>query len=73
MTRSELLEIIRRNTKSVFEQNTIMTAVDAYSSASNNGKPLVSGSLPCPLCNGSGKYINSIDVAKYYEDDGNDH
>jgi len=46
MLRSELLEIIRHNTRSVFEQNTIMTAVDSYTEASNGAKPIVSGSLP---------------------------
>lgn len=62
-------------TEEDYTQATILNALkDAIdSSASNNGKPIVSGSLPCSLCNGTGRQIPYYDVAKYYEDDGNDH
>ena len=46
MTKAELFEVIEYNTVTLSHQRAIKTAVEAYSSASNDGKPLVSGSLP---------------------------
>ena len=73
MTQDELIKIIEMYRDGEIYMDSVLTAVEAYSSASNNGKPLVSGSLPCSLCNGTGRQIPYHDVAKYYEDDGNDH
>ena len=46
MTRAELNKIIDRHTVCPGDYEAILTAVEAYSSASNNAKPDVSGSLP---------------------------
>lgn len=46
MTRAELERNVHLCTRDFKEFNIIMTAVDAYSSASNDGKPLVIRSLP---------------------------
>lgn len=46
MTKAELFEVIEYNTVTLSHQRAIKTAVEAYSSASNSGKPIVSGSLP---------------------------
>jgi hypothetical protein len=46
MTKDELMRVVDCNTETFDNYNAIMTAVEAYSSASNNGKPIVSGSLP---------------------------
>lgn len=55
MTKLELEEIVDVNTVSLENYYAIMTAVEAYSSASNNGKPDVIGSA-CPVCNSPIKY-----------------
>ena len=47
MQKWELFKEVLKNTDTVDQYNAIITAVEAYLSASNNGKPLVSGSLPC--------------------------
>lgn len=60
MTRDELKEMIRCSLFNEQDTEDIMTAVDAYSSASNDAKPHVSGSLPPSLI-----YIDKlIPVAK---------
>lgn len=46
MKRDDLLKIISENTKDIFKFRRIRDAVDAYSSADNGAKPIVSGSLP---------------------------
>jgi hypothetical protein len=46
MTRAEFIKIVENHTYTPEDVDAIITAVDAYSSASNDGKPLVSGSLP---------------------------
>lgn len=46
MTRSELYDFIANATQDQYTTDMIITAVDAYSSASNGAKPNVSGSLP---------------------------
>lgn len=45
MTRDELKKLIYSHTAHSNDFEVIMDAVDAYSSASNDGKPFVSGSL----------------------------
>ncbi len=46
MTKDKLLDIIHGYKRNEISWDSVLTAVEAYSSASNNGKPLVSGSLP---------------------------
>lgn len=46
MEKWELQEIIDTNTVSLENYRAIMDAVEAYSSASNNGNAVVSGALP---------------------------
>lgn len=46
MTKDELFEVIDYNTTTLSHNRAIKTAVEAYSSASNDAKPHVSGSLP---------------------------
>lgn len=50
MTKAKLQEIIVQRTHTQSDYDAIWYAVEAYSSASNNGKPIVSGSLPCRFC-----------------------
>jgi len=46
MTRAEFIKIVENHTYTPEDVDAIITAVDAYSLASNDGKPIVSGSLP---------------------------
>ena len=46
MTKAEMIKIVENHTYTPEDVSAILTAVEAYSSASNNGKPIVSGSLP---------------------------
>jgi hypothetical protein len=46
MTKGELTTILELYKIGRWGLDGVLTAVEAYSSASNNGKPLVSGSLP---------------------------
>lgn len=46
MTRDKLIRQIGRYAGGEIDINELLTAVEAYSSASNNCKPLVSGALP---------------------------
>jgi len=46
MTLDEVLKVIQDNTQGPRHWPDIKAAVEAYSSASNNGKPVLSGSLP---------------------------
>jgi len=60
MTKSELINDIQHFKAGNISLEDVITAVEAYSSASNNGKPVVSGSLPPSLI-----YIDKlIPVAK---------
>ncbi len=55
MTQDELIKIIEMYRDGEIYMDTVLTAVDAYSSASNNGKPIVMRSFAaCPSC-GSNK------------------
>ena len=45
MTKDKLLDIIHGYKRNEISWDSVLTAVEAYSSASNNGKPIVSGSL----------------------------
>ena len=47
MTKIELEMVVTAHTYSDFSTKAIMTAVDAYTAASNGAKPIVSGSLQC--------------------------
>lgn len=46
MTKPQLIEVLKKYHKGEIYIHAVLTAVEAYSSASNNGKPIVSGSLP---------------------------
>lgn len=46
MTYDELIKEIKSNTETSENEMAIISAVDAYLSASNGAKPLVSGALP---------------------------
>lgn len=47
MTKIELLDAAEKYTYGKISQEDFLTAVDAYSSASNDGKPIVSGAFYC--------------------------
>lgn len=46
MTKNQLKKIVDKHTTCASDYEAIWRAVEAYSSASNNGKPLVSRQLP---------------------------
>lgn len=46
MTKKQLMQVVANNTQFFHQQHAIMDAVEAYSSASNGAKPIVSGALP---------------------------
>lgn len=46
MTKDSLIQIIKDCEEGKVSADAVLTAVETYSSASNNGKPIVSGSLP---------------------------
>ncbi len=46
MTKDELIGVVLRQTNDDSRRSIILDAVEAYSSASNDGKPIVSLSLP---------------------------
>lgn len=50
MDKGFLIEILQMYKDGDQSLEAVLTAVDEYSSASNNGKPIVSGSLPCRFC-----------------------
>jgi hypothetical protein len=45
MTKDSLIQIIKDCEEGKVSADAVLTAVEIYSSASNNGKPIVSGSL----------------------------
>ena len=49
MTKSQLIEVLKKYHKGEIYIHQVLTAVEAYSSASNGAKPPVSGALP-PDC-----------------------
>ena len=46
MTKSQLIEVLKKYHKGEIYIHQVLTAVEAYSSASNGAKPPVSGALP---------------------------